>query len=62
MELGLTRGELAERMKTTRMTVWRVEKGKQKVAADNQDRADRADLSLRAWAEALETSPAELVA
>lgn len=50
--LGLTRTQLAERLKITRLKVWRVETGKIKVAADD----------LRAWARALRTRPTELIA
>jgi transcriptional regulator with XRE-family HTH domain len=51
-ELGLTREQLAEKLETTRMTVWRVENGKQGVDADD----------LKKWAKALKTQPAELLA
>ena len=50
--LGLTRSELAERLGTTRLKVWRVETGKVQVPADD----------LPVWAKVLKTKPAELVA
>jgi transcriptional regulator with XRE-family HTH domain len=50
--LNMSRKSLAEKLGTTRMTVWRVENGKTQVRAD----------SLQPWAAALETSVAELVA
>lgn len=56
-ELGLSREDLANRLKaqglkTTRMTVWRVENGKQQITADG----------LKPWARALKTKATELVA
>jgi transcriptional regulator with XRE-family HTH domain len=50
--LGLTREQLAEKLETTRMTVWRVENGKQGVDADD----------LKRWAKALKTTASELLA
>lgn len=50
--LGLSRAELAERLGTTRMTVWRVENGRQQVRADD----------LKPWARALKLKVTELVA
>jgi transcriptional regulator with XRE-family HTH domain len=50
--LGLSRHELGQKLGTTRMTVWRIEKGKVQLPADG----------LKAWAKALRTTVAELVA
>jgi transcriptional regulator with XRE-family HTH domain len=50
--LGLSREDLAQKLGTTRMTVWRVENGVVQVGAD----------ALRSWAKALKTNVAELVA
>jgi transcriptional regulator with XRE-family HTH domain len=48
----MSREELAKKLGTTRMTVWRVENGKVQVPADE----------LRYWARALKTSVSRLVA
>jgi transcriptional regulator with XRE-family HTH domain len=50
--LGWTRQELAEKLGTTRMTVWRLEKGKTQIRANQLPRL----------AEVLRTTPARLVA
>lgn len=47
----MTREQLAEKLETTRMTVWRVENGKQFVTSDD----------LPSWAKALKTRAAELL-
>ena len=49
--LGLSRHELAQKLGTTRMTVWRIENGKTQLPADE----------LKAWAKALRTTVAKLV-
>jgi len=51
-ELGMSRAELAAKLGTTRMSVWRVEAGKSQLRAD----------ALRPWARALKIKPTELVA
>lgn len=50
--LGWSRQALAKKLKTTRMTVWRIEKGVTQLPADE----------LGTWAKALKTSAVELVA
>lgn len=42
LELGLSRATLAKRLKTTRMTVWRIENGKTQVPSDELPRFARA--------------------
>ena len=51
-DLGLTRSELAKRLKTTKLRLWRIETGKTKVDADE----------LRHFANALKTTVEALVA
>lgn len=51
-ELGWSRAKLAERLHTTRMSVWRIEVGKTQIASDD----------LPKFARALKTNVAELVA
>lgn len=51
-QLGLTRDQLAKRLKTTRIRVWRIE--------TERTRLPMAELSV--WAKALKVTPAELVA
>lgn len=51
MALGMSGAELAEKLGTTRMSVWRVENGKTQVRAD----------ALPQWAKALKTQVTELV-
>jgi transcriptional regulator with XRE-family HTH domain len=50
--LGWSRQTLAEKLSTTRMTVWRIENGVTQLPADD----------LPAWAKALKTKVTELVA
>jgi transcriptional regulator with XRE-family HTH domain len=52
LALGMSRQELAEKLNTTRMTVWRIETGKGQLPADR----------LRKWARALKTKATEFVA
>jgi transcriptional regulator with XRE-family HTH domain len=49
--LNMSRAQLAAKLGTTRMTVWRVETGKQHLRTDD----------LPAWASALQTTGADLV-
>ncbi len=50
--LGLTRDDLAKRLKTSRLKVWRIETGRTRVTADH----------LPMYAKALRTTVAELLA
>lgn len=52
VEKGLSRSQLAEKLEITRLQVWRIETGKTHIRADQ----------LHAFASALETTVAELVA
>lgn len=51
-ELGMSRAELAQKLKTKRMRVWRIETGTTPIRADE----------LPAWARALKTNVTELLA
>lgn len=50
--LGMSREDLAQKLGTKRMKVWRVETGKTRLPADE----------LKLWARALKTKATELVA
>ena len=51
-ELGLSRAELAQRLETKRMRVWRIENGETALRVEE----------LEKWAKALKTTVAKLVA
>ncbi|HET9748353.1 MAG TPA: helix-turn-helix transcriptional regulator [Casimicrobiaceae bacterium] len=50
--LDMSREELAQKLGTTRMQVWRVEAGKRVLRVDE----------LKTWAKALKAKPSELIA
>lgn len=50
--LKMSREKLAQKLETTRMTVWRIEKGEQQLPCDE----------LKDWARVLRTKSSELIA